>query len=348
MIPSLNDEDKIYGSSGKDVRALTVDLFCQRTYAYIHNHEGFGYCEPGEYEERETHMTTLSTKRGSSWFQLYLFSMLLVLLAGCASTQPHQPSPFFLTEKEIETHGRKTWYDRIMDADPGSTSFVIAGDYQERPPRKIAVLPFVDEGKGTYLIDKISIKTRDKEELTKWSWTHTNRVRRAFAGDLATREFVLVPLLTVDAVLAHHGITDRDKLNAVPPEELGRWLGADTVVYGELLSYEAYYLFFLSAWRVSARVRMVSTLDGHEIFSCTSRRFDSTFRPAIAPIDFAINSFSSLIHLRDITLARTEYEVGREIVLRLPRAQRNISELQAVTKEETRGSDIGHQKEKND
>ena len=287
-------------------------------------------------------MTALSTKPGSSWCRLYLFFMLLVLLAGCASTQP-QPSPFFLTEKEIETHGRKTWYDRIMDADPGSTSFVIAGDYQERPPRKIAVLPFVDEGKGTYLIDKISVKTRDKEELNRWSWTHTNRVRRALAGDLATREFLLVPLLTVDAVLANHGITDRDKLNAVSPEELGRWLDADTVVYGELLSYEAYYAFFLSAWRVSARVRMVSTLDGHEIFSCTSRRYDSTFRPAIDPIDFAINSFSSLIHLRDITLARTEYEVGREIVIRLPRAERNVSELQAAAKEETRGLDFQQQ-----
>jgi len=140
---------------------------------------------------------------------------------GMREHATHQPSPFFLTEKEIETHGRKTWYDRIMDADPGSTSFVIAEDYQERPPRKIAVLPFVDEGKGTYLIDKISVKTRDKEELTRWSWTHTNRVRRAFAGDLATREFVLVPLLTVDAMLAHHGITDRDKLNAVPPKSSG-------------------------------------------------------------------------------------------------------------------------------
>jgi hypothetical protein len=30
---------------------------------------------------------------------------------------------------------------------------------------------------------------------------------------------------------------------------------------------------------------------------------------------------------RDVTLARTEYEVGREIVLRLPTAERNIAEF---------------------
>ena len=283
-------------------------------------------------------MTRLSTKPGSSRCQLYVFFLLLVLLAGCASTQP-PPRPFFLAEEELETHGRKTWRDRLFEADPGGVSFVIAADYQERPPRKIAVLPFGDEGKGSSLINKVPVKTPDKEELNRRSWTHANRVRRALAGDLATREFIIVPLLTVDAVLANRGITDRDKLNAVPPEELGRWLDADTVVYGELLSYEAYYAFLVSAWKVSARVSMVSTRDGHEMFSCTDTRYSSTVNPAIDPIDMAINSVLSVIHLRDIVLARTEYEVGREIVLRLPRAQRNIAEFQAVTKEEIRGLD---------
>ena len=47
----------------------------------------------------------------------------------------------------------------------------------------------------------------------------------------------------------------------------------------------------------------------------------------------------SLLYLRDISLARTEYEVGRELVLRLPRAQRNIAEFLAAPKEETRGLD---------
>ena len=164
-------------------------------------------------------------------------------------------------------------------------------------------------------------------------------MRRAFAGELGTREFITVPLLRVDAVLANHGITDGDKLNAVPPEKLGRWLDADTVVYGELLSYEAYYGFLVAAWRVSAGVRMVSTEDGYEIFSCTDRRYSSAVNPAIDPIDIGISSFASLFQLRDIELARTEYEVGREIVMRLPTAEGNISEFQAAAKEETGGLD---------
>lgn len=268
------------------------------------------------------------------------FFLLLALLVGCASPQ-QESRPFFLTEQEVDTHGRKTWFDRLIEADPGEASFVIAEDYQERPPRKIAVLPFADKGEGDYLINKVPLKIRDQEELNKWSWTHANRVRRAVAGELASREFVIVPLLTIDAVLATHGITDRDKLNAVSPDVLGRWLDADTVVYGELLNYEAYYAFLVAAWKVSANVRMVSTTDGREIFSCTNHRFETTVHPVIDPIDMAINAIASLFHLRDITLVRTEYEVGREIVGRLPRAERNISEFLAERRDPTQGLDSG-------
>ena len=199
------------------------------------------------------------------------------------------------------------------------------------------MLPFVGHSNGDHLVNKIQVNSPHEKERDKWAWTHANRVKRALTGDLATREFVIVPLLTVDAVLADHDITSWDQLKVVPPEELGRWMDADTVVYGELLSYEAYYAFLVSSWRVSARVRMVSTLDGKEIFSCTNRRYSSAVLPAVDPLDMAINSVLSLIHLRDISLARTEYEVGREIVLRLPKVERNISELQAVTKAGTRG-----------
>ena len=269
-----------------------------------------------------------------SRFQLYLFFMLLLPLVGCATGQPQSRS-FFQADHELETHGRKTWFDHLFDADPGHASFKIADDYQERPPRKIAVLPFVDKGTGSYLINKIPVKTRDGKALNEWSWTHANRVRRALAGELGTREFTILPLLMVDAVLANRGIIDANKLNAVPPEELGRWLDADTVVYGELLSYEAYYGFLISAWEISSRVRMVSTIDGHEIFSCTDRRFSTGFNPAIDPLDMVINSVASMIKLRDVELVRTEYEVGREIVIRLPLAQRNISEFQTAAKEKT-------------
>jgi hypothetical protein len=73
--------------------------------------------------KEETDLTRLFTKRGPSQYQPYLFSILLVLLTGCASTQP-QSRPFFQPEQEAETHGRKTWYDQVIEADPGFGSIL--------------------------------------------------------------------------------------------------------------------------------------------------------------------------------------------------------------------------------
>lgn len=126
---------------------------------------------------------------------------------------------------------------------------------------------------------------------------------------------------------AERGITDFDKLSAASPIEIGHWLHADALVYGEVVDYEAYYGFLIAAWRVTARVRMVSTRDGRELFSCTDSRYSTNVTPAIDPIDIGINSALNLLEPRDITLARAEYEVGREIVMRLPVAGRNVSDF---------------------
>ena len=268
-----------------------------------------------------------------------ILGMLLAapfLLAGCstASTQ-YKSRPFFLTEEEVATHGRKAWYDRIVEVDPGGAEFTVAADYQQAPPKKIAVLPFTDLGQGEFVVNKIPLLPRSDQERARWGWSHANNLRRAFAGDIATREFTLIPLLAIDAVLADRDITDFDKLRAASPMEIGRWLHADALVYGEVIDYEAYYGLLVAAWRVTARVRMVSTRDGHELFSCTDSRYSTVVTPAIDPIDIVINSALNVTELRDITLARAEHEVGREIVLRLPVAERNVSDFktEAVSEE---------------
>jgi hypothetical protein len=250
------------------------------------------------------------------------------LLAGCsaASTQ-YKSRPFFLAEEEVATHGRKAWYDRVVEIEPGHAEFTVAADYQQAPPSKIAVLPFTDLGEGEFVVDKLPLLPRNDQERARWGWRHANYVRRAFAGEVATREFTLIPLLAIDAVLAERGITDFNRLSAVTPIEIGSWLHADALVYGEVVDYEAYYGLLIAAWRVTARIRMVSTSDSHELFSCTDTRYSTDVTPAIDPIDIVISSVLNVIELRDITLARAEHEVGSEIVLRLPVAERNVSDF---------------------
>jgi hypothetical protein len=135
----------------------------------------------------------------------YSFSGLiavLLLLAGCSTASTEYKSrPFFLTEEDAMTHGRKAWHDRIVELDPGGAEFM-PPTINKHPPKKIAALPFTDLGQGEFVVDKLPLLARSDQERARWGWSHANHLRHAVAGDLATREFTLIPPLAVDAVLA--------------------------------------------------------------------------------------------------------------------------------------------------
>jgi Putative bacterial lipoprotein (DUF799) len=280
-----------------------------------------------------------SINASSSW-QLHLSSGRLaaafaasiivgsVALSGCASTKAnYDDRTFFRNEEGLETHGRKTWFDHLVELDPGGLKTHLAADYDQAAPEKIAVLPFTDRGNAQFVVDKIALTHRTDGEQADWAWTDANRMRRAVNGYLASREFLEANIIQVDAILQAHGIDSEKKLAQVPPQTLGKWLGVDAVVYGDVLHYDAYYAFLMSAWQVGADVRMVSTHNGEELFSADGSRYSVNFMPAFDPVDIAINSGLSLLELRDVTLARAEEEDAREIVLRIPRSEKLKSEL---------------------
>lgn len=265
---------------------------------------------------------------------IVIIVLLVAGLMGCATNHNYDTRPFFQPEQDVERHGRKTWFDHLVEVDPGKAGFKVAADYSVNPPERIAVLPFVDHGTAQYVVDKIPLTHRTGDKLNAWAWTYSNRLRKSFTGQLAEREFIIVPLPGIDAVLQDHGITNWRELKAVPPEQLGRWLGADTVVYGDVLHYDAYYALLVSAWEVGVQIRMVSTRDGHEVFSGSDSRYSVDLRPALDLMDIGINSGLSLLELRDMTLARAEDEVAREIALRIPVSYRAVSELKLAAREQ--------------
>jgi len=63
---------------------------------------------------------------------------------------------------------------------------------------------------------------------------------------------------------------------------------------------------------------MVSTHNGEPLVSFYGSRYDINFSPALDPQDILINSAESVLQLRDVELARSEQEVCRERVLRIP------------------------------
>jgi hypothetical protein len=249
-----------------------------------------------------------------------MLSAFLAGLAGCStvSQRAEERRPFFQPEYELTSHGRKTPFDRIVELDPGGLQVKVASDYQSNAPLRVAVLPFADRGSANFVVDKIPLTYRDQRQRASWAWTDAQRLRRSMVGYLSEREFYILNPIGIDAVLRSHGITDEAELEKVAPQKLGSWLGADAVVYGEVAHYEAYYLALVSAWQVGIRGRMVSTYNGEQLIDFSGSRYSVNVMPALTPADILINSAASLLQLRDVVLARSEEEVCRELVLRIP------------------------------
>jgi Putative bacterial lipoprotein (DUF799) len=278
---------------------------------------------------RSLYSSELGSALVRRWVLLPAVLGLTCVAAGaCASANSNREErPFYRNEISADAHGRKTWLDHLVEIDPGKVDAKVAPDYETHAPLRIAVLPFSDLGTANYVVDKIALTHRAKDQRDDWAWTDANRVRRALAGFLAQREFLELNLIQVDTVLREHGIDTKKKLDSLSPQQLGQWLGVDAVMYGEVTHYEAYYAALMAAWQVGAQVRLVSTSDGEQLFAATGSRYSVDLRPAFDPIDIMINSGLSLLQLRDVTLARAEEEDAREIVKRIPRSEKLENEL---------------------
>jgi hypothetical protein len=260
-------------------------------------------------------------------------------LTGCASNS-YESRPFFQREYQAESHGRKTILDRIVETDPGGFKVQTSPNYLKDPPERVAVLPFADIGSANFVVDKIPLTHRSKIERANWAWTDSQRFRRSLHGYLAQREFILTPLDAVDAVLRARGIDTPAKLYQIPPEELGRLLGVDAVVYGTVMHYEAYYFLLVAGWQVGVEVRMVSTHDSGNFVKAEGSRYAVQVMPALSMEDILINSAANVLQLRDILLARAEEETCREIVHRVPASQELKQRIEQRALDEAEEADL--------
>ena len=138
----------------------------------------------------------------------------LASFAACSSVsqRAEERRPFFQPEYELTSHGRKTLFDRVVELDPGGLHVKVASDYQSNAPLRIAVLPFTDRGSANFVVDKIPLTFRDRQQRASWAWTDAQRLRRSMVGYLSGREFYVLNPIGIDAVLRSHGITDEAKL----------------------------------------------------------------------------------------------------------------------------------------
>ncbi len=258
------------------------------------------------------------------WKMAKCFAILFlvsVFVTGCGSSVKRRTTgeePFFQNEEGLAEHGKKKTLDRIYQIDPGDKVFEISDKFYTDPPRKIAILPFDNLVGGNYILNSVPIPRFSNKETDGWNWTYANRLRRFFFGHFAAREFVDIELMYVDKMLQALGILTPNDLYKVPAQELGRILGADALIYGQVTDYKNSYYTLFKQIRIGLHIKCVSTEDATVFFEGEHKRYDNDIRVATNPLDFVIASFQNYMSLRDVYAARASEEVTRELVIRIP------------------------------
>ncbi|WP_052250515.1 GNA1162 family protein [Methylacidiphilum kamchatkense] len=249
----------------------------------------------------------------------------LALPSNLLSSVPQQS--FFLPEIAEKQHGKKTMFDRLIEMDIQKPEVIVHPSYSSKTCGTIAILPFSDQATGgNLLINRIPLFPKTKEQKENWRWIVGNRIRKAIACYLAQRDFDILNIGETDTILKSHGLSTMKDLLRVPAKTLGRWLSVDSLIYGEVTNYEGFYSIVWAAWRVGAKLNLVSTHSGITLFTTQATRTSNRFIPAITPIDLAIAGVTTMTTMmRDYKLRQAEEELSRELVLSFPKED-NISE----------------------
>lgn len=168
---------------------------------------------------------------------------------------------------------------------------------QNSYPRSIAVLPF---GNKT--------EVHDIEDF----------VRVTFYSHLCAHPYKDIELQLVDQKLRQHNITDYEKLRKVSVKKLGRILGCDAVVFGEVIEYEKFFVGIYSQIAVGASITIWDTRTGHKIWTDehTERNHEGGIPLAIT--DIPMIAIRSGMNLREDAKVEVVDDLSRILTRNIP------------------------------
>lgn len=121
----------------------------------------------------------------------------------------------------------------------------IVPDYQDRLPRSVAVLPVQNE-------------TVDMD------------APRAFRPELfsmiSRKGYVSPPTAEIDSKLAERNIREAGQLGSMTPQEIGKLLNVDAVLYTTVTEWSTVYLVVYASIKVGGRFQLIDTKTGEQLW----------------------------------------------------------------------------------
>jgi len=182
----------------------------------------------------------------------------------------------------------KTLFEGTYKVDP----------YMEKhKPRTVAILPFVDE-------------SRSKKG--------TDTVRKHFYNHFSSLPFKDMELYRVDHLLRKAGLNDPEGIKNMPPEELGKILNVDAVIFGSISNFDKIFAVVYSQVSVGAEMEMYETKTGHFLWSGKHVARIQEGGIATTPIGIIATLIATSLNMRDIQLLRACDDLFRDMVKTIP------------------------------
>ena len=177
------------------------------------------------------------------------------------------------------------------------------GDYvvdpymKEHMPRTVAVLPFVN--------------LSGKEKAV-------SVMRRGFYNHFSSLPFQDMELHKIDDLLQRAGLSDPVAASKKTPQELGKILGVDAVVFGSISNFDRIFAVVYSQIAVGAEVKMYDARTGHFLWSGkhTARIHEGGI--STHPVGIVATIVVTALNLRDIQLLRANDDLFRDMVKTIP------------------------------
>jgi hypothetical protein len=168
---------------------------------------------------------------------------------------------------------------------------------EEHKPHTVAVLPFLNQAK---------------------SHEGSDAVRKGFYNHFSSLPFKDVELYRVDNLLRKAGLEDPVVINKTSPQELGKILNVDAVVFGTISDFDKLFAVIYSNVSVGAEIRMVDTRTGKLLWS--GQHVTRIHEGGIStnPIGLIATVIATAMNIRDIQLLRACDDLFRDMVKTIP------------------------------
>lgn len=172
-------------------------------------------------------------------------------------------------------------------------------------PRTVAVLPFNDH-----------TDTPGIAEL----------VRLNLLGRISALPYRDVERVEVDRRLAAKGIRDQETLYRTPVQRLGRILGAEALLFGDVTEFRRVFAGVYSMLRVTAAIQIWDARTGRKLWSDEYTATSQEGGVPLSLLDLPLITVRSGFHLSEEITLRVVDEAARNLVDRLPRPGAVIAE----------------------